>query len=222
MDCAYRLDDYRVCAFFGFLEQVRIGVYVNPVLRIWDPFMHMAILWLPPQFNLLVESRHMQGGTQECYLRHFVLLLFLLSSSWAPQGRGEGWELSPDENCFTTYRVCVCVWLWALNPSELQLCHSKLEIIVFTSWSSSGNPQSHSDKDFNTILAIIIVATIIRGNYVFPSQFWSDVSLSVSSCLKPQTTVTPLPHLCSQFFLHGMVFYTKWYVWKMVIPLDTY
>ena len=32
MNCAYRLDDYRVCAFFGFLEQVRIGVHVNPVL----------------------------------------------------------------------------------------------------------------------------------------------------------------------------------------------
>ena len=103
------IDDYRVCAFFGFLEQVTIGVHVNPVLRLWDPFIHTAVLWLPPQFNLLVESRHMQEGTQECYLRHFVLLLFRLSSSWVPQGRGEGWELSQNEIYFTTYCVCVCV-----------------------------------------------------------------------------------------------------------------
>ena len=105
------IDDYRVCAFFGFLEQVTIGVHVNPVLRLWDPFIHTAVLWLPPQFNLLVESRHMQEGTQECYLRHFVLLLFRLSSSWVPQGRGEGWELSQNESYFTTYCVCVCVTL---------------------------------------------------------------------------------------------------------------
>ena len=132
MNCAYRLDDYRVCAFFGFLEQVRIGVHVNPVL-IWDPFRHMAVLWLPPQFNLLVESRHMQGGTQECYLRHFVLLLFLLSSSWVPQVRGEGWELSPDENCFTTYRVCVCVCVCVTLSTE-PLWASTLS---FKTWNNS-------------------------------------------------------------------------------------
>ena len=107
MKCAYRLDDYRVCEFFGFLEQVRIGTHVNPVLRIRDK--DMAALWLPPQFNLLVESRHMQGGTQECSLRHFVLLLFLLSSSCHRAGERDGRFHQMRVASQLTVCVCVCV-----------------------------------------------------------------------------------------------------------------
>lgn len=134
------------------------------------PFHTYGCLWLPPQFNSLVESRHMQGGIQECYLEIFCAIT-VSAKLFVPQGRGEGrggftrWELLHSLMCVC---VCVCVTL-STEPLWASTLSFKTGNTVFTSWSASGNPQIHSEKDFNTILAII-VATVIRGTMCFPSQ----------------------------------------------------
>ena len=49
-----------------------------------------------------------------------------------PQGRGEGWEVSPDESCFTTYRVCVSVCVCLCVCVSVCLCVCVLSCSVLS------------------------------------------------------------------------------------------